>query len=127
MDDARVSPQDIQYIKAHGTGTTLNDATETQTIKSIFRERAYEIPITAQKAMIGHSIGASGVMEIISSCLSLQHNLLLPTINLETPDPVCDLDYVPHKAREKSIDIALSNHFAFGGANTALILRRYVR
>ncbi|KTC83278.1 beta-ketoacyl-[acyl-carrier-protein] synthase family protein [Legionella cincinnatiensis] len=127
LDDARVSPQDIQYIKAHGTGTTLNDATETQTIKSIFGERAYEIPITAQKAMIGHSIGASGVMEIISSCLSLQHDLLLPTINLETPDPVCDLDYVPHQARKKSIDIALSNHFAFGGANVALILRRFVR
>ncbi|KTD54861.1 3-oxoacyl-ACP synthase [Legionella sainthelensi] len=127
LDDARVSPQDIQYIKAHGTGTTLNDATETQTIKSVFKERAYEIPVTAQKAMIGHSIGASGVMEIISSCLSLQHNLLLPTINLDTPDPACDLDYVPHQARRKSVDIALSNHFAFGGANTALILRRYIR
>lgn len=78
----------------------MNDATETQTIKSVFKERAYEIPVTAQKAMIGHSIGASGVMEIISSCLSLQHNLLLPTINLETPDPACDLDYIPHQARK---------------------------
>jgi 3-oxoacyl-[acyl-carrier-protein] synthase II len=127
LDDAKLSPRDIQYIKAHGTGTALNDATETQTIKSLFGDRAYEIPITAQKSMLGHSIGASGVMEVISSCLSLEHNLLLPTINLDTPDPDCDLDYVPHQARQKNIDIILSNHFAFGGANAALILRRFVK
>lgn len=126
LEDARLSLQDVQYIKAHGTGTPLNDKIETQTIKSIFGERAYEIPITAQKSMIGHSIGASGVMEVISASLSLQHDLLLPTINLETPDPACDLDYVPNKARKKAIDIVLSNHFAFGGANAVLVLRRYV-
>ena len=124
LDDARLSSGDVHYINAHGTGTQLNDATETQTIKDVFGERAYEIPITAQKAMTGHAIGAAGAMEIIASTLSLQHDLLLPTINLETPDPACDLDYVPNEARQKRIDIVLSNHFAFGGANAALVLRR---
>ncbi|MFI4918866.1 MAG: beta-ketoacyl-[acyl-carrier-protein] synthase family protein [Legionellales bacterium] len=125
LNDAKLSANDIHYINAHGTGTQLNDVTETQTIKSVFGDRAYELPITAQKAMTGHAIGASAVMEIIASTLSLQTGLLLPTINLHQPDPVCDLDYIPNVARSKSIDIALSNHFAFGGANAALILQKY--
>lgn len=124
LDDARVAPSDVQYINAHGTGTQLNDATETETIKTVFGDRAYEIPITAQKAMTGHAIGAAGAMEIIATILSMQHDLLLPTINLHNPDPQCDLDYIPNEARKKSVDIALSNHFAFGGANAALLLRR---
>ena len=126
LNNARVSPSDIHYINAHGTGTQLNDSTETATIKSVFGQQAYEIPISAQKAMTGHSIGAAGAMEIIATSLSLQKNVLLPTINLDTPDPSCDLDYIPNTARPKAIDIALSNHFAFGGANAALVLRRYV-
>ncbi len=125
LDDARTSINDIHYINAHGTGTQLNDSTETNTIKEVFGDRAYEIPITAQKAMTGHAIGAAGAMEIIATTLSLRHNLLLPTINLQTPDPVCDLDYVANEARNQNIDIALSNHFAFGGANAALILSKY--
>lgn len=125
LDDAKVSINDIQYINAHGTGTQLNDVTETETIKAVFGEHAYNIPITAQKAMTGHAIGAAGVMEIIATTLSLQRDLLLPTINLTHPDPRCDLDYIPNHAREKKIDIALSNHFAFGGANAAIILRRF--
>lgn len=125
LDDARVAISDVQYINAHGTGTQLNDITETETIKMVFGERAYEIPITAQKAMTGHTIGAAGAMEIIATTLSLQHDILLPTINLHEPDPQCDLDYVANQARKKHIDIALSNHFAFGGANAALVLRRY--
>lgn len=125
LDDARVASSDIQYINAHGTSTQLNDVTETETIKTVFGEHAYEVPITAQKAMTGHAIGAAGAMEIIATVLSLQHDILLPTINLHEPDPLCDLDYVPNKARSKRVDIALSNHFAFGGANAALILRRY--
>lgn len=124
LDDARLSPNDIQYINAHGTGTTLNDLTETETIKQVFGKRAYDIPITAQKAMTGHAIGAAGAMEVIATILSLQHDLLLPTINLNTPDPLCDLDYIPHEARPKRVDLALSNHFAFGGANAALIIKR---
>jgi len=125
FDDARLSPSDIQYINAHGTGTILNDVTETETIKKVFGERAYDIPITAQKAMTGHAIGAAGAMEIIATVLSLQHDKLLPTINLTTPDPACDLNYIPNEAQNKRIDLALSNHFAFGGANAALVLRRY--
>lgn len=122
---AQISPNDIQYIHAHGTGTQLNDTTETSTIKQMFGERAYQIPITAQKAMTGHAIGAAGAMQIISLVLSMKHDLLLPTINLHTKDPSCDLDYIPNQARKARFDIALSNHFAFGGSNAALILRRY--
>lgn len=124
LADARLGTGDVQYINAHGTGTQLNDVTETETIKSVFGERAYEIPITAQKSMTGHAIGAAGVMEIIATVLSLQHDLLLPTVSLHTPDPHCDLDYVPNLARRKRVDIALSNHFAFGGSNAALLLLR---
>ena len=125
LDDARLATNDVQYINAHGTGTQLNDLTETETIKTVFGDRAYEIPITAQKAMTGHAIGAAGAMEIIATALSLQEGILLPTINLNNPDPTCDLDYIPNQARKKSIDIALSNHFAFGGANAALVLKRF--
>lgn len=123
LDDAKLAISDVQYINAHGTATQLNDITETQTIKAVFGAHANSIPITAQKAMTGHAIGAAGVMEIIATVLCLQHDMVLPTINLEHPDPACDLDYVPNHARTKRIDIALSNHFAFGGANAAIILR----
>lgn len=126
LDQAKLSVNDVHYINAHGTGTLLNDITETQTIKLVFGERAYEIPITAQKAMTGHAIGAAGAMELIATALSLQKDMLLPTINLHNPDPLCDLDYVPNTARPKAIEIALSNHFAFGGANAALVLRKYI-
>lgn len=126
LNDAKLSANDVHYISAHGTGTQLNDSTETQTIKEVFGDRAYEIPITAQKSMTGHAIGAAGAMEIIATTLCLQKDMLLPTINLHTPDPACNLDYVPNKARSKTIDIALSNHFAFGGANAALVLQKYV-
>lgn len=125
IQSAKISADDIEYIHAHGTGTQLNDVTETQTIKNVFGKKAYDIPITAQKAMTGHAIGAAGVMQIISASLSLNNNTLLPTINLTTKDPECDLDYIPNTAREKKVDTILSNHFAFGGANAALILRRY--
>lgn len=126
LHQARVSPNDIHYINAHGTGTTLNDLTETNTIKTVFGERAGSIPITAQKSMTGHAIGAAAVMEVIAVIMSLQNDLLLPTINLQEPDPACDLDYVPNVARQQKIDLALSNHFAFGGANIALILSKYI-
>lgn len=126
LNDAKLSVSDIHYINAHGTGTQLNDSTETETIKTVFGDRAYEVPITAQKAMTGHAIGAAGAMEIIATTLCLQNNLVIPTINLTTPDPDCDLDYVPNMARPKTIDIALSNHFAFGGANAALVLRKFI-
>jgi 3-oxoacyl-[acyl-carrier-protein] synthase II len=126
LNDARLAPSDVQYINAHGTGTQLNDVTETNTIKAVFGSKAYDIPITGQKALTGHTIGGAGVMEIIATTLCMQNDMLLPTINLETPDPDCDLDYVPNEARACSVDIALSNHFAFGGANAALILKKMV-
>lgn len=125
LKDAQLSNQDIQYIHAHGTGTDLNDITETETIKAVFSERAHQIPITALKAMTGHTIGAAGAIQVIAAIASIQNNILLPTINLHTPDPRCDLDYVPLKAREQAVDVVLSNHFAFGGANAAIILKRY--
>lgn len=124
LDDARLTTADVHYINAHGTGTQLNDFVETETIKTVFGQMAYKIPITAQKAMTGHAIGAAGAMEIIATTLCLQKDILLPTINLHEPDPSCDLDYVANCARKQTIDIALSNHFAFGGANAALLLRR---
>ena len=123
LDDARLSPNDIQYINAHGTATQLNDLIETQTIKTVFKEKAFDIPITAQKAMTGHAIGAAGIMEIIATVLSLNHGILLPTINLTDKDPACDLDYIPESARYQQVHIALSNHFAFGGSNAALIIQ----
>lgn len=124
LDDARLSSTDVQYINAHGTGTLLNDITETETIKAVFGDHAFTVPISAQKAMTGHSIGAAAAMEIIATVLCLQNDTLLPTINLHEPDPRCDLDYVALQARKKTIDVALSNHFAFGGANAALVLKR---
>lgn len=125
LGHARVSPSDVQYINAHGTSTKLNDLTETQTIKEVFGQHAYQIPITAQKSMTGHAIGAAGALEIITICLAMENGILPPTINLDTPDEQCDLDYIPHKSRHKQVDIALSNHFAFGGANAALVLKRF--
>lgn len=125
LQDAGIDPDHIDYISAHGTGTVLNDLTETKTIKTVFGSRAGDIPISSLKSMTGHTIGAAGALEIVATALSLRDGRLHPTINLNTPDPECDLDYIPHTARVLPIETALSNHFAFGGANTALILRRY--
>lgn len=125
LKNAGIEPKDIDYISAHGTGTHLNDLIETQTIKAVFGERAKDIPISSLKSMTGHTIGAAGALEIIATALSLQDGKLHPTINLDTPDPECDLDYIPNQSRNVAIETALSNHFAFGGANTALILKRY--
>jgi 3-oxoacyl-[acyl-carrier-protein] synthase II len=123
LDDAQVCPSDVQYINAHGTATKLNDLAETQTIKQVFGEHAYDLSISSIKSMLGHAIGASGVLEIISTALTLKENKIPPTINLMHPDPECDLDYVPNQSCEKTVDVAVSNHFAFGGANCALVLR----
>lgn len=125
LKDAGIDHHQIDYISAHGTGTHLNDLVETQTIKKVFGERAQKIPVSSLKSMTGHTIGAAGVLEIAATALSLQEGKLHPTMNLDTPDPECDLDYIPNQARHLPIETALSNHFAFGGANTALILRRY--
>lgn len=123
-DDAGVTPQDISYINAHGTSTELNDKLETMAIKRTLGEHAYKIPVSSSKSMFGHLLGAAGGVEAIVTALSIHHAIVPPTINYTTPDPQCDLDYVPNTAREQKIDVALSNTFGFGGHNATLLLRR---
>ncbi|MCS6909407.1 MAG: beta-ketoacyl-ACP synthase II [Anaerolineales bacterium] len=120
-----VRPEEISYINAHGSSTPLNDANETAAIKHVFGEQAYNIPVSSTKSMIGHPMGASGALEAAACALSLYHQLLHPTINYETPDPDCDLDYVPNVARPAVVNYALSNSFGLGGQNACLVLRRY--
>jgi 3-oxoacyl-[acyl-carrier-protein] synthase II len=123
LKDAGMAEDQIGYINAHGT-STMADAIETRAIKAVFGERAYRIPVSSTKSMTGHLLGAAGGIEAIFSILALYHGILPPTINLETPDPACDLDYVPNKARPAAIQAALSNSFGFGGVNACLIFRR---
>jgi beta-ketoacyl-acyl-carrier-protein synthase II len=125
LQDAGLDPIDVDYINAHGTSTPLNDATETRAIKMVFNEHAYNLAISSTKSMIGHAMGASGVLEAISSTLTLQTGWIPPTINYEFPDPDCDLDYVPNQARQQHVNVALSNSFGLGGQNACLVLKRY--
>jgi len=125
LADAGIAPDEVDYINAHGTSTYLNDITETQAIKRVFRDHARKIPISATKSMTGHLLGAAGSVEAIFSILSLRDGIIPPTINLENPDPECDLDYVPQKAREAKIRVVMSNAFGFGGSNAALVFRRF--
>jgi len=123
--DAKIKPRDVDYINAHGTSTTLNDKAETLAIKETFGEGAYKIPVSSTKSMIGHTIGAAGAIEALVCALTIENNLIPPTINYKYPDPDCDLDYVPNQARAKKVDIVLSNSFGFGNCNACLIFRRY--
>ncbi len=125
LKDAGLSPDDVDHINAHGTSTDLNDQTETLAIKAVFKEKAYKIPVSSTKSMVGHLLGAAGAVEAIFSILAMRDNICPPTINYETPDPDCDLDYVPNKARSHAINVVLSNSFGFGGTNGTLIFRRY--
>lgn len=122
---AKVSKDKIDYINAHGTGTIANDRTETIAIKNVFGNKAKEIPISSIKSMLGHTLGAASAIEAATCCLALRDNMIPPTINYETADPFCDLDYVPNKSRAKNLNIVLSNAFAFGGNNTALLIKKY--
>lgn len=123
LEDAQVNLDEIGYINAHGTSTPANDAMETLAIKRLFGEQAYQIPVNSTKSMIGHSFGAAGALEAIVSALSLLNGVLHPTVNYDTPDPQCDLDYVPNEAREiNGLKYALSNSFGLGGQNAALVL-----
>lgn len=124
LADASLSPVDIDYINAHGTSTPMNDRVETMAIKGVFGRRAYEIPVSSTKSMIGHAISAAGAIELITCVLALRDRIVPPTINYEIPDPDCDLDYVPNRARKTRVDIALSNSFGFGGHNDCLVVRR---
>jgi len=124
LKDAGISPDAVEYINAHGTSTEYNDINETQAIKKVFGEHAYRIPVSSTKSMTGHLLGAAGAIEGVFSVLALYHGIIPPTINYETPDPQCDLDYVPNQARKADIEVALSNSFGFGGTNACIIFRR---
>jgi 3-oxoacyl-[acyl-carrier-protein] synthase II len=125
LKDAGANPEDVDYINAHGTSTPYNDKFETMAIKKTFGDHAEKIPISSTKSMTGHLLGAAGGVEGVFSVLSIYRGLLLPTINYETPDPECDLDYIPNQAREAKIQYALSNSFGFGGTNAALLFKSY--
>ena len=125
LEDAGVSPSQIDYINAHGTSTHDNDSIETMAIKQALGDAAYRIPISSTKSMMGHLIAAAGAVEAIVCLLAMRDNVMPPTINLDNPDQDCDLDYIPRQARPKTVDIALSNSFGFGGQNIALVLRRF--
>ena len=125
LQDAGIPPEAVGYINAHGTSTEYNDKYETLAIKRVFGEAAYSIPISSTKSMTGHLLGAAGGVEAIAVALTLANGVIPPTINYETPDPECDLDYVPNKARVQQVDVALSNSFGFGGHNAVLVFRRY--
>jgi 3-oxoacyl-[acyl-carrier-protein] synthase II len=125
LEDARCPIDAVGYINAHGTSTGLGDIAETKAMKSVFGPLAKSLMISSTKSQLGHTLGASGGIELIASALAIARGVLPPTINLDNPDPECDLDYVPHKARDKKVDIAMSNSFGFGGHNASLLIGRY--
>lgn len=125
LDFAGLTPKDIDYINAHGTSTQLNDSSENKAIKAVFKEYAYKISISSTKSMTGHLLGGAGGIESIFSLLTIKHGVIPPTINYETPDPECDLDYVPNVARRTQVRTAMSNSFGFGGTNASLIFAEY--
>ncbi len=125
LADAGIAPSEIDYINAHGTSTPLNDSTETKAIKTVFGKHAYKLAVSSTKSMIGHAMGASGTLEAIACVLTIVHGMIHPTINYTTPDPECDLDYVPNQARPQAIRFTLSNSFGLGGQNACLILKKF--
>lgn len=124
LEDAQIPAEEVGYINAHGTSTPANDSVETLAIKLLFGEQAYNIPVSSTKSMLGHAMGASGSIEAVACALTLDRNQIHPTINLENPDPECDLDYVPTEARDSSAEVVLSNSFGLGGQNACLVMRR---
>ena len=125
LRDAGLNPTDIGYINAHGTSTQANDSAETAAIKAVFGEYAYQVPVSSSKSMLGHLIAAAGVVELVVGVMAMRNGVLPPTINYETPDPECDLDYIPNAARERRVDHVLSNSFGFGGQNISLTVSRF--
>jgi len=125
LAEAKVNPQEVDYINAHGTGTRVNDVTETQVIKEVFKDHARKVAISSTKSMHGHVMGATGAVELAATIQAIDRGVIPPTANYTTPDPECDLDYVPNQAREMPVRIAISNSFAFGGLNAVLLVRRF--
>jgi 3-oxoacyl-[acyl-carrier-protein] synthase II len=125
IDDAELSPEDVDHISAHGTGTPLNDAAETEAIKRALGAHAYHVAVSGIKSMIGHTAGAAGALALIGCIKSIEMGVIPPTINYAEPDPVCDLDYVPNVARERDVRVALANAFGFGGQNAVVLVRRF--
>jgi len=123
LNDAGINPEQIDYTHAHGTGTRQNDAVETEVIKRIYGDRAYNVPISSVKSMIGHTLGASGVLSLISTIMGIREGFLPPTINLDLPDPLCDLDYIPNAGRKAEVETAAVHNFGFGGNNNVLVVR----
>ena len=126
LANAGITTEDVDYINAHGTSTPMNDAVETMAIKTVFGERAYAVPISSTKSMIGHALGGAGALEAVACVKTIQDGIIHPTVNQENADPACDLDYVPNVARRQQVDVVLSNSFGFGGQNTCIVLRRFV-
>jgi 3-oxoacyl-[acyl-carrier-protein] synthase II len=125
LADAGVEPEQVGYVVAHGTGTPLNDATETKAIRSAFGDHADRLAVSSNKSMVGHTLGAAGAISGLAAVGSIRHGLIPPTINYETPDPACDLDYVPNVARKQDVEVAIINGFGFGGQNAVAVFRRY--
>jgi len=125
LEDAGVKVEEVDYINAHGTSTPLNDSTETRAIKTVFGERAYQIPVSSTKSMIGHAMGASGALEAVASVFTIHQGIIHPTINYDNPDPECDLDYVPNQPRNADIKVVLSNSFGLGGQNACLVIKKF--
>ncbi len=125
LQEARIEPTEIDHINAHGSSTPLNDKIETKIIKDVFGEHAYNIPITANKSMTGHALGAGGAMELVATVLTIKNQFIPPTINYELPDPECDLDYVPNEGRKATVTTVVKNSFGFGGKNSSIIIKKY--
>jgi len=126
MKHGKVAPADIDYINAHGTSTPIGDICETKAIKDAFGAHAYKVPVSSTKSMTGHLLGAAGGIELAACALAIKNGVIPPTINLDNPDPECDLDYVPHTAREAKVKVALSNSFGFGGHNSSIVIREFL-
>jgi beta-ketoacyl-acyl-carrier-protein synthase II len=125
LASAQLNPEEVDYINAHGTGTVLNDQSETVAVKRALGEQAYNVPISSTKSMTGHMMGATGALEAVFCVKAIETGLIPPTINYHTPDPACDLDYVPNTAREKTVNVTMSNAFGFGGHNSVLVIKRF--
>ena len=125
LRDAELTPHEVSYVNAHGSSTPLNDPTETLAVKATFGDHAEKLQLSSTKAYYGHALGASGAIELAITALALEQKWLPPTLNLDTPDPGCDLDYIPKHGRDADVEYALSNSFGFGGINAAVVLKRH--